>query len=1181
MSNPSNLADAQAREQALDPQDSFIVQAPAGSGKTGLLSQRFLCLLSLVEHPEEVVAITFTRKAAAEMKHRILEALQAAHAQPPPDPENPFAYRTWQLSQAALQRDNVQKWHILANPGRLRILTIDAFCANLTRQLPLLSGLGGRFSVTEDNWEQYQLAARAALEEGQKQGKWSPAIAALLDHLDNYFSSAETLLANMLSRRDQWLRHVGITHPDSRQLLEYVLQQVIIEGLTDVAQQLSEAEKEEIWSLAGFAGDNLRQTAPSSPLTNCYAEQPFPAIEIENQNAWLAIADLLLTSTGTWRKRLDKRSGFPPASQGKSKEDKQRFKEMKARITALLQSFSDRTALLSSIQQLRNLPPAHYTDEQWHILEALLKLLPMAVAQLKIQFQELGKVDFSEIAMRAETALGEPEEPTDLALKLDYQIRHLLVDEFQDTSHGQFRLLERLTAGWDGMDGRSLFLVGDPMQSIYRFREAEVGLFLQARQQGIGMIQLTPLTLSVNFRSQATMVNWINQAFVTILPDEEDITAGAVSFNPSHPFQPAIKSPAVTIHPFQQDDRQSEAQEVVALASAAMAQKNPGKIAILVRSRPHLEAILPALDQAGLRYQGIDIESLAKSMAIQDLLSLTRALTAPADNIAWLALLRAPWCGLSLTDLHTIVHISGTKSATMWEKINHESLLPQLSHDGQHHLQRIQTVLMEALTQYRRVNTFPGSTTLRFWVEHTWQSLGGPATLQRPEDLLNVQSYFALLAKTEQGGTIPDYPSFAEKVSKLYAGLDEEATENLLIMTIHKAKGLEFDTVILPGLGRTTRPEEKTLLAWMEHPKGLLLAPIKRTDQEQDDPIHAYIRHLESRKSTFEAGRLLYVAATRARTQLHLLGHVTVNTEERIKPASGSFLHLLWDEHRADGVASHFLPAEAISVPGTESTLAIESTLATESTPGTKTGQPILEEPPPKIAFLRRLSNQWSQPPPPPAFVESLQDDLINEEVVPFEWAGETVRLVGIVVHRFLYIMAKEGLSRWTESHIVTRTPAYAAHLDRLGVPEEQMDGAIKMVQNSLLQTITDERGQWILDNNRHKQAVSELAITGLLDNRLQRLVLDRTFIDQQGRRWIIDFKTSFHQGGDLEGFLDNEISRYQEQMERYAALVKKMDQEHGHPPIHLGLYFPMHVGWRSWQAKDKIIPGTQCSKEP
>ena len=160
----------------------------------------------------------------------------------------------------------------------------------------------------------------------------------------------------------------------------------------------------------------------------------------------------------------------------------------------------------------------------------MLELLPRAAAELMLVFAERGQADFTEIAQGAVRALGEPDAPTDLLLSLDVRIKHILVDEFQDTSISQWELLERLTAGWQRGDGRTVFAVGDPMQSIYRFREAEVGLFLRARHQGLGNVALEALQLTTNFRSQAGIVDWVNATFPRVLPPLEDETLGAVPY---------------------------------------------------------------------------------------------------------------------------------------------------------------------------------------------------------------------------------------------------------------------------------------------------------------------------------------------------------------------------------------------------------------------------------------------------------------------------------------------------------------------------------------------------------------------------------------------------------------------------------------------------------------------------
>src|SRR5690606_390298 len=143
----------------------------------------------------------------------------------------------------------------------------------------------------------------------------------------------------------------------------------------------------------------------------------------------------------------------------------------------------------------------------------------------------------TETSLAALRALGGEGEPTDLALRLDYRIRHILVDEFQDTSSMQFHLIEKLVAGWEPGDGRTLFIVGDGMQSCYGFRNANVGLFLRARDQGIGPVRLQALKLRVNFRSDSSVVNWVNAVFSAAFPPVDDIARGGVCYSASESSQ--------------------------------------------------------------------------------------------------------------------------------------------------------------------------------------------------------------------------------------------------------------------------------------------------------------------------------------------------------------------------------------------------------------------------------------------------------------------------------------------------------------------------------------------------------------------------------------------------------------------------------------------------------------------
>jgi len=1105
---PTVPPDARERRRALDPSQSFIVQAPAGSGKTELLNQRYLTLLARVEQPENVVAITFTRKAAAEMRRRVLNALRDSGG---PQPAQPHEELTWRLARAVREHGEARHWNLFDNPNRLRIRTIDALCGAIARQMPWVSRLGAPPEMLDDATELFAEAARRTLEL-LEQGKWSGDVETLLLHLDNNFQVLADLLAGMLARRDQWLRHVvGIA--DQRAALEAALARVVAEGVDRVRGLISPEIGREMVALARAAADGLAAWDRPGLTRNCAGLAALP--DAESVDQWLGIAEMLLTGDGEWRRRLTVANGFPART-----PHKQRCEE-------LIAALRDDLDLRAALHELRRLPSPCFPEQQWQALASLVTLLPLAVAQLQMVFRERGQADFSELAMAASRALGEPEAPTDLAVAFDYRIQHLLVDEVQDTSVSQFELLEKLTAGWEPGDGRTLFLVGDPMQSIYRFREAEVALFLKAAREGIGGVRLEPLRLTANFRSQSGLVEWVNQAFPEALPAAADLVTGAVPFSASAAVREAGPEPAVTLHPYIGRDDQAEARRVVELIRAARERDAKAKVAVLVRARTHLAAIVPQLRQAGLRFRAMDIDSLGDVPVVSDLTALTRALLHPGDRVAWLAVLRAPWCGLTLADLHAL---AGEKpNAAIWDLMADDA---RLSADGRRRLARTRSALGAALAR-RPLD-------LREWIERAWVELGGPACLDGPADMDNAMAFFQLVERLDDGGTL-DLAALSEGARRLFANPDPGAGEELQVMSIHKAKGLEFDVVIVPGLGRRPRVDDARLMLWLERPRlggspDLLLAPVHAAGAGPDR-IYDYLRHVDARKEEYETGRLLYVAATRARSELHLLGHVSYDAGKgEIKaPAGGSLLERLW---------SAAAPVFAAAPRPEEIEVAVER--------------------PPHL--LRRLPAGWRLPAAPKAAPTAPVSAPVS-----FHWVGDTLRHVGTVVHALLRTIADEGLAAWDRARVERRRAAVEAALLTEGVPPAEMARAAPLVMEAVGHALEDPRGRWIL--GPHEQAACEYAVGGgPSDARV-----DRTFIDEAGTRWIIDYKTSSHQGGGLNAFLDNERERYRQQMEGYMQLFAALEKR----PVRAALYFPLLRSWREITPAARRVQQAPDSENP
>ncbi len=738
--------------------------------------------------------------------------------------------------------------------------------------MPLLSRLGAALEPSENPDLLYRMAAETLLLHPSA----TPILRDLLLHLDNNVEQVRDLLIDMLKKRDQWLPIIqhARSQQDLRSQLEDNLQRLITNNLQELYNNFPTHLHSEIITLANFAANNI---SFHSALLACQQVSHFPKPDAEHLAIWLGLAELLLTKEGEWRKEkgVTKAIGFP----SEYVAEKNRFK-------ALLGELSTQQDLCDSLASLDQLPSPYYSEAQWRVLSVLLELLPMAAAQLNTIFREQGQMDFIAVTQAALQALEEEGTPTELALRLDYQINHILVDEFQDTSVTQFRLLELLTAGWQEHDGRTLFLVGDPMQSIYRFRGAEVGLFLRAQRYGIGDVPLTPLYLQANFRSQANIIHWINQTFSHIFPLQEDIASGRVKFMPSEAIQMAEKYEVQLLGHLPEQTGKT----VVELIKKTQAENPTGSIAILVRAKSHLQTIIPLLQAENMAYQAVEIERLAQLQIIQDLTALTYALLYLADKLAWLSILRAPWCGLLLADLYIIAQTGKTR--TIWQNLQDDNIVSTLSTNGQLRIKFVRKILQTSLAQRQR-------TTLREWVESTWQALHGPATVKSEYDINNATTFFDLLSQLEQAGSLPNRHILLERLAQLFARPAVANSTTIQLMTIHKAKGLEFDTVIMPDLDKDIGRDSQQLLLWFEQPQeqggaDLLFAPIKEKFAKQD-LIYDYLRMQQTKMLDYENSRLLYVAVTRAKQRLYLLAALNVNENGDIKaPNKNTWLGKLW-----------------------------------------------------------------------------------------------------------------------------------------------------------------------------------------------------------------------------------------------------------------------------------------------
>jgi ATP-dependent helicase/nuclease subunit A len=858
------LNDSEQRQQATDPKQSFIVQAPAGSGKTEILTQRYLRLLNTVNAPEEIVALTFTRKAANEMRERILRTMQqvANGAQA----KSAHQETTYAYAKAALIQNERLDWNLLQQPSRLRVITIDSLCQSLAQAIPLQDKQVHYAQISDKPKAYYLDAAQNCLAFAINNKHYNESIKHLLEHLDNQQDNLLSLFVELLSKRDQWLPTIAQAKAQNKEQYEQALAFIEQHEVARFKKTIPPICANELRKLAQQVA--LIEANPNSPRDKLCHWSEFDQL---NGQLLTSLSALILTSENKLRKAFDHHVGLKKGSCPDTL-----YSEIKTSSKNLLAELSLLPDFLDALLRVKRLPEPQYHIEQWHVLQALFTLLPVLAGHLTVVFAKHNEVDFTALSQQALLALGSPNHPTDLTPYFAHDVAHILVDEFQDTSIQQSQLLQQLVHNWRPNNGKTLFVVGDPMQSIYRFRAAEVGLFLRAKDQGIGDVRLIPLELRSNFRSTANIVNWVNAHFNYIFPKSDDIESGAVTFHASSYVKPASDNDA--IYAFQAANREEEARELVACVVSELAYHPNDTIAILVRSRNQLTHIVRELRRKEIPFQGVDIDLLADLPHLRDVWSLTQALLMPANRLAWLEVLRSPWCGLSLNDLHAIANFS--KSHSIYYALSELEKIANVSNDGRIRAQFLYRVLQTALMQRHQQ-------TLVDWLRSTLEHLHLPQVLSAIEQD-DLEQYWILLERFEEAGHIKDWSLFKNELNTLYS--QSVTPSRLQIMTIHKSKGLEFDCVFLPGLSSKSSNKDTPLLRWLtvptEHDGELwLVSPMKAAHQEHSS-LYNYLGQLDDQKTAYEQQRLLYVAVTRAKQRLYLFDHSD-------KPSQGSFRSLL------------------------------------------------------------------------------------------------------------------------------------------------------------------------------------------------------------------------------------------------------------------------------------------------
>jgi ATP-dependent exoDNAse (exonuclease V) beta subunit len=391
--------DQHQRHKALNPCQSFIVQAPAGSGKTELLTQRFLALLAKVSQPEEILALTFTRKAAQEMRHRILVALQEAQAKTPLHSSHQQLTRA--LALEALHRDKELDWHILNHPQRLKITTFDAYCLELYQSIPNSEQLTLSKLSDYPDW-----CYRQAI---QNWFNWCKEHPSLQQHLKKLLRTVHNQpqklfeeLNTLLACRDQWLEnlHLQAQKDETEHLM--TLKTIILKHWQPWENALPKNLQEELVELI-------------QSCLNYISEDDFPHLRTWHQFTHIntsqiqELAQILLTKDLEFRKVLNHHIGLTLDRGPKTK-----IKELQNTSQELLATLVEYSEFHQLLIQLPQFPDPNEVFLDWELLQAYYQLLPLLVAHLHLEFEAQTCSDFIYIAQQAQLALVD----TDVSLYL-------------------------------------------------------------------------------------------------------------------------------------------------------------------------------------------------------------------------------------------------------------------------------------------------------------------------------------------------------------------------------------------------------------------------------------------------------------------------------------------------------------------------------------------------------------------------------------------------------------------------------------------------------------------------------------------------------------------------------------------------------------------------------------------
>jgi ATP-dependent helicase/nuclease subunit A len=853
--------DRAGRERAVDPRFNVALEASAGTGKTRVLVDRYINLLRVGVNPSNVLAITFTRKAAAEMRERIVSTLRAAaeRGEIPP-----------------------ARWRELRDGmGDIAISTIDAFCLALLREFPLEADLDPGFTMADET-EVPRLVDEAldrTLRICRALAREDEDVALAFAQLsERRVRAALTLLLNRRTSAPDVLRRFLASGPSDL---------TVQEACRRAAGELCDALEAPPGGLErvldtgplepGFtllAGDLRRLDAC------CRDEMTLDPAAV--QAAFTRVREHFLTQDGQPRKQL----AYAKADFASERDWKQHRELVVGHGESVLRVLNDYRRDLNVI-----------------VSRGIWRMFGVAESEYSRTLEAHAVLDFPEILRRALHLLRQREEFSQSRFRLESRFQHILVDEFQDTSRAQWELVSRLIESWPEGEGAShagpipptIFIVGDRKQSIYGFRDADVSVLDEARRylQGLRPDGNVRRSISRSFRSRPALLAFVNDVCGEI--DKASLRRDAFRYEEQDRFPvdvgatPADLSDALGLVAGDTPEACAEltAAEIARLVSGATVRDRdtgvarparPGDIAILFRTRESHREFQAALEKRHIPayvYKGLGFFDADE---IKDTLALLWCLAEPLSNLRAAAWLRSRFVGLSDEALRLL-------APRLADAVSSPDLPPTSVALDPHDAQALHYARTSALRWRGLVDRLPPAELLDLIITESAYGveLHGPRVQQARENLKKMR---ALVRRIQNRGYVT-LGRIAAHLDRLSTGDEANAVIDALdavnLMTVHAAKGLEFPVVFVVNLAKGTgsRRDPVRISDGGGEPAAASVSVGDFQSETDED---------EAAREREETKRLLYVSLTRARDRLYL---GSVLKEGTLQPARGSLAEVL------------------------------------------------------------------------------------------------------------------------------------------------------------------------------------------------------------------------------------------------------------------------------------------------